>query len=205
MWGILVAVGAWVVVRWLWPRKRRTPPRSTTEQAQVRAGQVGENRATRILRQHGLTVWSDVRVASGGRTSQCDQIVVGPFGLCVIETKHWTGTLQRQGGSHWAQRKAGGSVHRYDSPESQNAYHCQVVHEVLRQHGLKRVAVYGAIVLSNPHAVFVSGPGPQPIGSPEEIAQWIQRLPTGRGFDAGRLERILRGSGQGVARATPWG
>lgn len=203
--GLVVGVGAIALVRLLRPRKRR-PRVSKSEQASVRAGQVGENRVTRIFRTLGLTVWPNVHVATGHRTSQCDHLVYGPFGLVVVETKHWTGTLQRQTAHQWVQVKPDGSTHRYDSPESQNAYHCQVVRAVLRQHGLGQVPVVGAIVLSNRNAVFVSGPGPQPIGTPEEIAQWIQQLPAARSLPkADRVEGLLRQSGAGVKRATPWG
>ena len=199
-WGILVGVGIFVVHRLLRPRTR--PPQRPT--AAARAGQVGEHRATRTLRQYGLTVWPDVRIAIGRRTSQCDQIVVGSFGLVVLETKHWTGELTRHG-DQWSQCKADGTRRSYASPEGQNTYHCQVVRQVLKAHGLGRVPIYGAIVLSNPHARFMSKPGSQPIGTPEQMATWIQRLPAGRAFDAAKVERVLRSSGAGVARTTPWG
>jgi len=70
-----------------------------------------------------------------------------------------------------------------------------------------RVSVVGAIVLSNRNAVFVSGPASQPIGSPEEIARWIQQLPAAKGRlpQADRVERLLRSSGAGVSRTVPWG
>jgi len=109
---------------------------------------------------------------------------------------------QRQTSHQWVQVKPDGSTHRYESPERQNAYHCQVV----RQHGLGQEPVVGAIVVSNRNARFVSGQGPQPIGTPEAIAQWIQALPAARSLPkADRVERLLRQSGAGVGRATPWG
>lgn len=204
-----LTTGAWILIigiavlglnRLRRPRPRR-PHRPTTA---TRAGQVGEHRATRALQRFGLTVWPDVRIAIGRRTSQCDQIVVGSFGLVVLETKHWTGELTRHG-EQWSQRKADGTRRSYASPEGQNAYHCQVVRRVLKAHGFGRISVYGAIVLSNPHARFLSRPGSQPIGTPEQIAGWIRGLPVGRSFDAAKVERVLRGSGAGVARTTPWG
>ena len=199
-WILIVGIAVLGLKRLRRPRKRR-PHRPTTA---ARAGQVGESRATRTLQRVGLTVWPDVRVAIGHRTSQCDQIVVGAFGLVIVETKHWTGELTRHG-EQWSQRKADGTRRSYASPESQNAYHVQVVRQVLRAHGLGRIPVVGAIVLSNPHARFLSGPGNQPIGTPEQIATWIRELPVGRAFDAAKVERVLRGSGAGVARTTPWG
>jgi len=203
--GLVVGVGAIALVRLLRPRKRRRRV-SKSEQANVRAGQVGEDRTARIFRQYGLNVWPNVRVASGHRTSQCDQIVFGQCGIVVVETKHWTGTLQRLNANQWAQVKPDGTRRVYDSPKSQNAYHCQVVREVLRSHGMGRVPVVGAIVLSNRNAVFVSGPGSQPIGSPEAIAQWIQQLPAARNLpQADRVEGLLRSSGAGVSRTVPWG
>ena len=202
----------WIVL-WGLARQRRTRwPRSRVlsrqEVAQRRAGQVGESRTTRVFR-HWLPdalVWSDVHVAHGPRTSQCDQIVYGPFGLVVVETKHWTGTLSRVNADHWLQANASGAFKLYDSPESQNAYHGQVVAAVLRRHGLGSIPVYGAIVLSNPRARFISEAGRMPIGTPEDIAEWIQRLPPAPRLPNGEcVESVLRRSGAGIRRATPWG
>jgi len=204
--GLVVGVGTLGLVRLLRPRKRRRRV-SKSERANVRAGQVGEDRVTRIFRTSGLTVWPNVHVAAGHRTSQCDQIVYGAFGLVVVETKHWTGTLTRINSAQWSQVKPDGSRRTYDSPESQNAYHCQVVRQVLQAHGMGRVPVYGAIVLSNRNAVFVSAPGAMAIGTPDEIAEWIARLPAAKGRlpQADRVERLLRSSGAGVSRTVPWG
>ena len=188
-----------------WPRSR---VRSRQEEAQQRAGQVGESLTTRVFN-HRLPhaqVWPDVHVAYGYRTSQCDQIVYGPFGLVVVETKHWTGTLSRINVDHWLQNNASGAFKLYDSPESQNAYHGQVVAAVLRRHGLGSIPIYGAIVLSNPRAQFISEAGRMPIGTPEDIAEWIQRLPPAvRSPNGERVETVLRRSGAGIRRATPWG
>ena len=202
---LLAGVGLCVWIGfWTWLGRRPLRKRRNRPTWQTRAGQAGESKTTQILRRHGLAVWRDVRVAAGHRTSQCDQIVVGSFGLVVLETKHWTGELARHG-DQWRQRRVDGTSRSYASPEGQNAYHVQVVRQVLKAHGLGRIPVYGGIVLSNPHAEFVDGPGTQPIGSPEQMARWIQGLPGGRAFDTAKVERILRNSGAGVTRATPWG
>ncbi len=202
----------WVVL-WFLARRRRTRwprsrVRSRQEEAQQRAGQVGESLTTRVFN-HRLPhaqVWPDVRVGWGPRTSQCDHIVYGQFGLVVVETKHWTGTLSRVNAAHWLQANASRAFKLYDSPESQNAYHGQVVAAVLRRHGLESIPVYGAIALSNPRARFVSEAGRMPIGTPEDIAEWIQRLPPAPRLPKGeRVESILRRSGAGIRRATPWG
>ncbi len=172
----------WVVLWFLTRRRRTRGPRSRVrsrqEEAQQRAGQVGESLTTRVFN-HRLPhaqVWPDVHVAYGYRTSQCDHIVYGAFGLVVVETKHWTGTLSRVNADHWLQANASGAFKLYESPESQNAYHGRVVAAVLRRHGLGSIPVYGAIVLSNPRAQFISEAGHKPIGTPEYIAEWIQRV-----------------------------
>lgn len=160
------------------------------------AGRAGERVVTQALRDHGLRVWPDVRVASDRDFSQCDQIVFGAFGLIVIETKHWTGRVWRLNEQQWAQEKPNGNQRTYRSPETQNAYHCEVVNWVLRQGGIKGVPIRGAIVLSNPHATFDGRVRKQPIGTPEKIARWIDRLPPAkhRVPGAARVERILRTS-----------
>jgi len=203
-------IGFIALLRLLRPRRRPgAPGRSSQQRRNTQAGQVGENRTTRILRQHFGTgrVWPDVHVAAGHRTSQCDHLVYGPFGVVVVETKHWTGALTRINSAQWSQVKPDGTRHRYDSPEAQNAYHCQVVRQVLRQQSMGQVPVYGAIVLSNRNAVFVSAPGAIAIGTPDEIARWIARLPAAKGRlpQADRVEGLLRSSGVGVSRAVPWG
>lgn len=206
LWGVGLAL--LVMIRILARPKRRLPTRSRTERRNVRAGQVGESRTVRVFRQAfgPARVWPDVHVAHGSRTSQCDCLVAGPFGLVVVEVKHWTGDLDRLDAAHWRQVKADGTHHVYASPEAQNAYHAQVVQAVLRQHGLGRVPVYAAIVLSNPHAAFWGSPGAQPIGTPDAVAAWIQRLPPAPGDPPDpRVESVLRASGAEVNRAVPWG
>ncbi len=213
--GHFVLVGVilgWVVLlglvrgrRPLWPPFRGV---SHPKAAQRQAGQVGESRTTRVFC-HQLpqaSVWPNVHVATGHRTSQCDHLVYGPFGLVVVETKHWTGTLSRINADHWLQATASGVFKLYESPESQNAYHCHVVSAVLRQHGLQRIPIYGAIVLSNPRAEFISESGPMPIGTPDQIVEWIQQLPPAiRLRQATRVEAVLRRSGAGIRRTIPWG
>ncbi len=123
-----------------------------------------------------------------------------------LEVKPWTGTLTRLDAAQWAQVRSDGTRRVYRSPEAQNAYHAQVVQTVLRQHGCGQVPVYAAIVLSNPHAEFLGIPGSQPIGTPEAVAAWIQRLPAaGTLPQAAQVEHVLRASGAGVQRAVPWG
>ena len=209
---IVGGIFGWMVLRVLARRRRTRWPRSRVrsrqEEAHHRAGQVGESLTTRVFR-HRLSnamVWPDVHVAHGLRTSQCDHIVYGSFGLVVVETKHWTGTLSRTNADHWLQANTSGAFKLYDSPESQNAYHGQVVAAVLRRHGLGSIPIYGAIVLSNPRAQFISESGRMPIGTPEDIAEWIQRLPPAvRSPNGERVETVLRRSGAGIRRATPWG
>ena len=125
------------------------PSRPTGPDTTRRAGQVGEAITARALRRvfPAECVWPDVHVAAGGRTSQCDHIVYGPWGLVIVETKHWTGNLTRVGPDRWRQNRAGYPPRFYDSPEAQNAWHCQVVQAVLQTHGLGYVPVYGAIAL----------------------------------------------------------
>jgi len=160
------------------------------------SGRAGEKIVIERLRAHGLRVWPDVRVASGGSFSQCDQIVFGAFGLIVIETKHWTGRLWRSSEDQWAQEKSDGSRCAYRSPESQNAYHCEVVAQVLRCRGIVGLPIRGAIVLSNSHATFEGRAKKQPIGPPEKIIRWIDRLPPAKHRPPGAawVERILRTS-----------
>ena len=67
--GLLAWIGFWT---WIGRRPLRKSRNRPTWQ--TRAGQAGESKTIQILRHHGLTIWPDVRIATGHRTSQYDQI-----------------------------------------------------------------------------------------------------------------------------------
>lgn len=145
MLGLLVLVGFGVVVAVV----RQAIGGGDT--AARRAGANAEARVARRLRRMGrsITVWNDVRIRAGRRTSQIDHVVWTPRGLVLIETKHWAGHLHIISPTEWAQDN-GRRRRVMHSPEHQSNYHEQVMREVLRGHGLGSTPLTSIIVLTHP-------------------------------------------------------
>ncbi len=169
MLGFLVFIGFGVALA-LWRR------RLGSEDAARRAGAWGEARVARELRRLGraVTVWNDVHVRAGHRTSQIDHVVWTPQGLILIETKHWAGRLHVVSPTEWVQDN-GRSRRVMHSPEHQSYYHEEVMREVLRRrHGLAGTPIASIVVLTHPNS-RVYGPATLPCIRLRQLRRWLRR------------------------------
>lgn len=122
----------------------------------IKLGIDGEHRTRAIF--SGLTdrytVFPDVCIEVDGRQSQIDHLVVGPTGVFVVETKHWTGCIEGNARDHQiTQHKVGRKGGRYSrhlyNPVRQVGTHVYRVAQLLKQHGL-RTWVTGVVYFSHP-------------------------------------------------------
>lgn len=98
-------------------------------------GWLGET-LVRLKLRLGLTrrlycVFNNVLLPSAAGTTQIDHIVLSPFGVFVIETKHYTGWIfgsERQ--ATWTQT-LGGRRYRFQNPLRQNYAHTKAVEALL--------------------------------------------------------------------------
>ncbi|MGI6389957.1 MAG: NERD domain-containing protein [Kiritimatiellia bacterium] len=92
-------------------------------------------------------VINNVTIPDGrGGTTQIDHIVVSPYGVFVVETKHYKGWIF--GGEHdrqWTQKIHGGHSQKFQNPLLQNYKHTECLRELL---GLSKEQVKSVIVFT---------------------------------------------------------
>jgi hypothetical protein len=78
----------------------------------------------------------------GENTAQIDHIVVSQYGIFVIETKNWKGSVY---GNHWSKKfyqYLGGMKYEHQNPISQNYGHIKRLEEVLSEYpNLKYISI----------------------------------------------------------------
>lgn len=145
-----------------------------------RAGKTGEDMTGRFLAQlpDSYTVIMNAVITYDGKQSEIDNIVVGPTGVFVIETKNHNGTITADYNAHdWLQVKVGrgGTTYRktFYSPVKQVGTHVYRLAHYLRQHRVN-TRIEAAVFFANPQArVRLVG---EPDGIPVFTADTASRL-----------------------------
>ncbi|MBQ9228523.1 MAG: NERD domain-containing protein [Eubacterium sp.] len=148
------------------------------------AGKTGETVTGNLLAQlpESYTVIMNAVVTYKGEQSEIDNIIVGPTGVFVVETKNHNGTIYADYGAHdWTQHKVGRGGTPYSktfySPVKQVGTHVYRLAHFLRENRV-RTHVSAAVYFSNPEAsVNVTGmPNDIPIftvATSQELFQYI--------------------------------
>lgn len=126
----------------------------------VQAGLEGEEYAASVLSRlpDSYTVYQDQVVTYEGKESEMDNIVVGPGGVFVIETKNQNGVIYGSySDRYWEQVKYGKGGNSYSknmySPIKQVGTHVYRLAHYLRAQGL-RLEVTGMVFMTNREAVL---------------------------------------------------
>lgn len=90
---------------------------------------------------------NNVTISDGkGGTTQIDHIIVSPYGLFVVETKHYKGWIfGSQNDSQWTQKIHGKHSQKFQNPLRQNYKHTECLMELL---GLSKDQVKSVIVFT---------------------------------------------------------
>lgn len=111
------------------------------------AGLHGERAVSKELHRLGsrYVVFDDLLLKADNGTCQVDHVVLSPFGIFVIETKNFSGTVT--GSDEWQQWYWGGKgfSRKIYSPVLQNARHVEVLSQVL---GLSKDRFVSAVVFT---------------------------------------------------------
>lgn len=100
-------------------------------------GKIGEHTVNEILKSlpsPEYTIYNNLIIKNGDRTSQIDHIIVSPYGIFVIETKNYRGWIfGGENSGHWTQN-IWGNKYSIPNPIHQNAGHIYALKNIL---GLK--------------------------------------------------------------------
>lgn len=151
------------------------------------AGKEGENATGSLLAQlpASYTVIMNAVVTYDGKSSEIDNIVVGPTGVFIIETKNHNGTITANYNAHdWQQYKVGRGGTPYTktfySPVKQVGTHVYRLAHYLRENHIN-TRINAAVYFSHPEAkVNVTGtPNNTPVFTAAETQALFQYIMSG--------------------------
>lgn len=158
--------------------------------AQLAARRVVASPAVRALRDlsddHAVATW--VQLPDGSRI--IPEIVVGPFGIAVVEELPPVGAVVSRGARAWEVRAADGRVHVIDQPLERASRDAERVRVWFGGDDADHVIrVYAAVVGTDPTVERSAGCASI---TPAQVRPWLASLPVQRSFDAARRERVIR-------------
>jgi hypothetical protein len=129
-----------------------------------------------------------VRLPDGSRI--LPELVLGPFGVAVIEELPPPGAILSRGARSWEVRVGNGSIRTIENPLERAAHDAERVRSWLSpddsDHVLK---VYAAVVGSDPKVTRTPSVA---LLAPSQVAQWLTSLPPQRSLDGDRRARIVK-------------
>lgn len=119
-------------------------------------------------------VLNNVTIPDGqGGTTQIDHVIVSPYGVFVVETKHYKGWIF--GGEHdsqWTQKIHGNHSQKFQNPLRQNYKHTECLRELL---GLTRDQVTSVAVFTGDCTLKTRDKLPAHVTYPGSCVRYIKR------------------------------
>ena len=158
-------------------------------------GAIGEKRVARILEklpEGKYSVINNLLLNNSGYTSQVDHVVVSVYGIFVIETKTYQGTISGGENSEQWTQNIYGNKYEFRNPILQNYGHVKSMKQVLGDY--KSVPFISIVAFSSQANLRVSSNIP--------VVYWSQLLDVIRGYenpvikesDVRRITRLLMAS-----------
>lgn len=156
---------------YLWRKKKR-------ESATDRIGAAGErlmaSQLKKIAGQYGWTVLNNVYLPLYDKTTQIDHLIVGEFGVLVVETKHISGVIYGDAASKNWKQDIGKKHNTLYNPLLQNKAHLDCLSHHLKKAGLKNVSVSGVVVFSAKDA-YLNLPKGLPVVTMDRLPDFLKR------------------------------
>jgi hypothetical protein len=128
-----------------------------------------------------------VRLPDGSRT--LPELVIGPFGVAVIQELPPPGAILSRGARSWEVRVGNGTIRTIENPLERAAHDAERVRSWLApddsDHILK---VYAAVVGTDPK---VTRSPSVALIAPSQVAEWLTSLPPQKSLDGDRRARIV--------------
>jgi hypothetical protein len=133
-------------------------------------------------------VATSVRLPVGNR--MVPELIVGPFGVAVIEELPPPGAVMSRGVRTWEVRVGNGYIRTIENPLDRAGHDADVVRAWLSPEDADHVVkVYAAVVGSDDRVERTASTA---YIRPSQVAEWLASLPPQKSFDAGRRDRIVR-------------
>lgn len=125
-----------------------------------KVGKRGEKKVTKILHQiaakpkNQFQVIDDAYLPLYDKTTQVDHILIGRFGIAVVETKALNGEIYgNESDKNWV-HIAGGNRNKFYNPLLQNKTHVDCIRHILNKQKIHRVRIDSLIVFSEKNAML---------------------------------------------------
>lgn len=115
-------------------------------------GKKGERKVTKILKKYArfndVKILNDVYLPLYDETTQIDHILIAPFGVMVIETKNWAGSVYGNPAEEKWLQVLGDDRNYHYNPLKQNKTHTDNIRHLFRKENIYRVNVEGVVVFA---------------------------------------------------------
>jgi hypothetical protein len=170
----------------------------------LKSGLKGEKQTLEFFKQlpDNYTVFSDLDIVAEGKSSQLDNVIVGPNGIFVIETKNLNGTIQGDSNDQQLiQYKVGRGGNPYNkafyNPIKQVSTHVYRLSRLLKSNGVD-TWIQGAVYFANPDcSVMIQNDTDIPVFSYTDTRDMLQFILSYQGknqaslLDKERVEQLL--------------
>jgi hypothetical protein len=164
--------------------------RLATAYERWRARRPGVTPAVRLRRAIGddHVVATNVRLPVGNRN--LPELVIGPFGVAVIEELPPAGAVMSRGLRTWEVRVGNGYVRTIENPLERAGHDAEIVRAWLSPEDSDHVLkVYAAVVGTDKRVERTAACA---YIEASQIPEWLSSLPPQKSFDQGRRDRVLR-------------
>ncbi len=116
-------------------------------------GKKGEKKVLRALKKYShlreVKILNDVYLPLYDETTQIDHILIAPFGVMVIETKNWAGSIYGNPAEEKWLQVVGDDRNYHYNPLLQNKTHVDNLRHLFRKENIYRVNVEGVVVFAS--------------------------------------------------------
>lgn len=180
----VAAVGAIFLVRLLKLRKLR------------KLGIDGEKMVAKVLKRYAgirsYRVINDLYLPLYDKTTQIDHILIGFFGLLVIETKNYKGEVYGDPKKKEWTHIVGGEKHSFYNPLMQNQAHIDCIRHILGLEGIYNVNIESLVVFTN-KKLDLYVPSKMPIIKLKRLKKYLRqpRFDKDNEYDVAMLEAVF--------------
>ena len=115
---------------------------TTTKEGKGEAGELVVSHFLNKLDKSKYFTVNDITLKNNGFTTQIDHIVVSCYGIFVIETKNWTGSIYGGSKKEFIYQYLGGVKYTHQNPFKQNIGHINFLKDVLSSYpNLKYISI----------------------------------------------------------------
>ncbi|QUH22226.1 nuclease-related domain-containing protein [Alkaliphilus sp. B6464] len=116
------------------------------------SGYLGERKVKKYIKKlekKGYVILNDFMIPLYNKTTQIDHVVIGPYGITVIETKNYKGKIIGSSNSKYWIQKLGFKTHNIYNPLWQNHTHVKTIKYLLHKEGFRNVNLENLVVFTS--------------------------------------------------------